>query len=252
MELTWTMFLIVCPMVFLAGFVDAIGGGGGLISLPAYYLAGVPIHHALATNKMSSASGTIISTIRICRNAVIRWRLAVPAVALALFGSAIGTRLAMLTDERILKHVLMAVLPVVAFFVLRKNSLVSEKAERLSARKEAAITWIGALAVGAYDGFYGPGTGTFMIIILIGFARMPSMEAAAYTKLVNLSSNVASLVTFLFSGQVVILLGLAAAVFSIAGHYAGSGLVLKNGARIIRPIILAVLALLFLKLIFDL
>ncbi len=183
---------------------------------------------------------------------MIRWRLAVPAVALALFGSAIGTRLAMLTDERILKHVLMAVLPVVAFFVLRKNSLVSEKAERLSARKEAAITWIGALAVGAYDGFYGPGTGTFMIIILIGFARMPSMEAAAYTKLVNLSSNVASLVTFLFSGQVVILLGLAAAVFSIAGHYAGSGLVLKNGARIIRPIILAVLALLFLKLIFDL
>ena len=239
-------------MVFLAGFVDAIGGGGGLISLPAYYLAGVPIHHALATNKMSSASGTIISTIRICRNVMIRWKLAVPAVLLSLLGSSIGTHLTMLTDERILKHVLMVVLPVTAFLVLRKNSLVSEKERRLSAGKEALITWTGALVIGAYDGFYGPGTGTFMILVLLGLARMPSMEAAAYTKIVNLSSNVASLTTFLLNGQVVIPLGLAAGVFSIAGHYVGSGMVLRNGTKVIRPIILTVLALLFVKILFDL
>lgn len=252
MELTWTTFLIVCPMVFLAGFVDAIGGGGGLISLPAYFLAGVPVHHALATNKMSSATGTVISTIRICRNTVIRWKLAVPAICLALLGSHIGTRLTMLVDEQILKHVLMVVLPIVAFFVLRKNSLVSEKSERLSGQREALITWLGAFLIGGYDGFYGPGTGTFMIIVLLGFAHMTSMEAAAYTKLINLSSNIASLVTFLFGGQVVITLGLAAGIFSIAGHYAGSGMVLKNGTKIIRPIILVVLALLFVKIIFDL
>lgn len=252
MELTWMTFLIVCPMVFLAGFVDAIGGGGGLISLPAYFLAGVPVHHALATNKLSSASGTLISTIRICKNTVIRWKLAIPAIACALTGSVIGTRLTLLTDERILKHVLMVVLPVVAFFVLRKNSLVSEKAERLPEKKEAAVTWIGAFLIGAYDGFYGPGTGTFMIIVLMGFAHMTSMEAAAYTKLVNLSSNIASLTTFLLSGQVVLLLGLAAAVFSIAGHYVGSGMVLKNGTKIIRPIILIVLLLLFIKVILEL
>lgn len=252
MELTWTSFLIVCPMVFLAGFVDAIGGGGGLISLPAYYLAGVPIHHALATNKLSSASGTVISTVRICRNTVIKWKLAVPAIAFALLGSHLGTRLALMTDERILKHVLMAVLPVAAFFVLRKNSLVSEKAKRPGERRERAVTWIGALVIGAYDGFYGPGTGTFMLIVLLGFAHMTSLESAAYTKLVNLSSNIASLVTFLLGGQVVIPLGLAAAVFSIAGHYTGSGLVLKNGTRIIRPIILAVLALLFIKILVEL
>lgn len=252
MELTWTTFLIVCPMVFLAGFVDAIGGGGGLISLPAYFLAGVPVHHALATNKLSSATGTVISTIRICKNTIIRWKLAVPAICLALLGSHIGTRLTMLVDEQILKHVLMVVLPVVAFFVLRKNSLVSEKEERLSERREAVTTWIGAFLIGGYDGFYGPGTGTFMIIVLLGFAHMTSMEAAAYTKLVNLSSNIASLVTFLLGGQVVIVLGLAAGIFSIAGHYAGSGMVLKNGTKIIRPIILVVLALLFVKIIFDL
>lgn len=252
MELTWTTFLIVCPMVFLAGFVDAIGGGGGLISLPAYFLAGVPVHHALATNKLSSASGTLISTIRICKNTSIRWKLAVPAVVCALTGSVIGTKLTLLTDERVLKYVLMVVLPVVAFFVLRKNSLVSEKAKRLPERKEAVVTWTGAFFIGAYDGFYGPGTGTFMIIVLLAFAHMTSMEAAAYTKIVNLSSNIASLTTFLLNGQVVVLLGLAAAVFSIAGHYMGSGMVLKNGTKIIRPIILIVLVLLFFKIILDL
>lgn len=251
MELTWTTFLIVCPMVFLAGFVDSIGGGGGLISLPAYYLAGVPIHHALATNKMSSAVGTLISAVRICRQVMIRWKLALPAVFLALTGSALGTKLSLLTDERILRHVLLVVLPVVTFFVLRKDALASEKQKRLSEQKEAVITWIGAFCIGAYDGFYGPGTGTFMIIVLLAFAHMTSMEAAAYTKIINLSSNIASLTTFLFSGQVVIALGLAAGVFSIAGHYVGSGLVLKNGTKIIRPIILVVLGLLFVKIVFE-
>ena len=81
MELKLATFLLVCPLVFLAGFVDAIGGGGGLISLPAYLLAGVPVHFALATNKMSSASGTLISTVRICRSIKIRWKLAIPAAA---------------------------------------------------------------------------------------------------------------------------------------------------------------------------
>lgn len=252
MELTWSMFLIVCPMVFLAGFVDAIGGGGGLISLPAYFLAGVPVHHALATNKLSSASGTLISAIRLCRNTVIRWKLALPAVCCALIGSYLGTRLTMITDEGILKKVMMVILPIVAFFVFRKNSLISEKEERLSEGKERIIAWIGAFFIGGYDGFYGPGTGTFLILVFMGLAHMTSMEAAAYTKIVNLSSNISSLVTFLYGGQVVIALGLAASVFSIAGHYTGSGMVLKNGTKIIRPIILIVLALLFLKIVFDL
>ena len=252
MELSLTTFLIVCPMVFLAGFVDAIGGGGGLISLPAYYLAGVPIHNAIATNKMSSMIGTVISTARICKQIVIRWKRVTPAVCLALIGSTLGTHLSMLADEQILKNILMIILPVVAFFVLRKNSIVSEKAERLSPKKEAVITWISALVIGTYDGFYGPGTGTFMILALLGIAHMTSMEAAAYTKILNLSSNVASFVTFLLSGQIVILLGLAAGVFSVAGHYMGSGMVLKNGTKIIRPIILVVLILMFVKILFDL
>ena len=108
------------------------------------------------------------------------------------------------------------------------------------------------LIIGTYDGFYGPGTGTFLLIMFMGLAHLTSMESAAYTKILNLSSNVCSMVTFLLGGHILLLLGLTASVFSIAGHYVGAGMVLKNGTKVIRPIILVVLALLFIKIIFNL
>ncbi len=245
-------FLIVCPMVFLAGFVDAIAGGGGLISLPAYLLAGVPMHQAIATNKLSSATGTTISTIRYCRNTKVDWSIAGPAIVLSLIGSSIGAKLTMMMPESVLKVVLLVVLPVTAVFVFRKNALVEKQSGSVSHRRMLLITWIAALAIGCYDGFYGPGTGTFLILVMVGLAKMDMMQAAANTKLINLASNISALVAFLIGGKVVLTLGLAASVFSIAGHYTGSSMVMKNGTKIVKPIILVVLVLLFLKVIFDL
>lgn len=245
-------FLIVCPMVFLAGFVDAIAGGGGLISLPAYLLAGVPMHQAIATNKLSSATGTTISTIRYCRHTKVDWSIAGPAVLLSLIGSSIGAKLNMMMPESMLKFVLLIVLPVTAVVVFRKNALVEKQSGSVSHRRMLLITWIAALVIGCYDGFYGPGTGTFLILVMVGLAKMNMMQAAANTKLINLASNISALVAFLLGGQVVVALGLAASVFSIAGHYVGSSMVMKNGMKVVRPIILLVLVLLFLKVIFDL
>lgn len=245
-------FLIVCPMVFLAGFVDAIAGGGGLISLPAYLLAGVPMHQAIATNKLSSATGTTISTIRYCRNTKVDWSIAGPAIILSLIGSSIGAKLTMMMPESVLKIVLLVVLPVTAVFVFRKNALVEKQSGSVSHRRMLLITWIAALAIGCYDGFYGPGTGTFLLLVMVGLAKMDMMQAAANTKLINLASNISALVAFLIGGKVVLTLGLAASVFSIAGHYTGSSMVMKNGTKIVKPIILVVLVLLFLKVIFDL
>ncbi len=245
-------FLIVCPMVFLAGFVDAIAGGGGLISLPAYLLAGVPMHQAIATNKLSSATGTTISTIRYCRNTKVDWSIAGPAIVLSLIGSSIGAKLTMMMPESVLKVVLLVVLPVTAVFVFRKNALVEKQSGSVSHRRMLLITWIAALAIGCYDGFYGPGTGTFLLLVMVGLAKMDMMQAAANTKLINLASNISALAAFLIGGKVVLTLGLAASVFSIAGHYTGSSMVMKNGTKIVKPIILVVLVLLFLKVIFDL
>ena len=96
------MFLIICPMLFLAGLVDAIGGGGGLISLPAYLLAGVPMHNAIATNKLSSACGTTLTTIRFIRQGLVNWKIAVPTAAFAILGSSLGANLSMKMDEGIM------------------------------------------------------------------------------------------------------------------------------------------------------
>ena len=249
MELTIQTFLIVCPLVFLAGLVDSIAGGGGLISLPAYLLAGVPMHNAIATNKLSSATGTAISTARLCKNKFVGWGVALPCISMALVGSFAGAHIALLASDKILKWMLIPVLPIVAFYVMKKKNLDDNSNVEISRKKQWILCAVCSLAVGCYDGFYGPGTGTFLLILYTGVAKLPVAKASGTMKLANLSSNIMALVVFLFSGKIVIYLGLAASVFSIAGHYVGSGMVMKNGNKIVRPIILIVLVLLFIKII---
>lgn len=252
MELTIQTFLIVCPLVFMASFVDAVAGGGGLIALPAYLLAGVPMHNAIATNKLSSASGTVISTVRLCRHKFVDWGLAFPCISMALLGSCIGANIALMASDTLLKWMLIPVLPIVSFYVLKKKELGNHEAIAVNRKKQWIQCALSSLAVGCYDGFYGPGTGTFLLLLYTGVAKMDVRKASGNMKLANLSSNVAALGVFLFSGKIVFPLGLAAAVFSIAGHYIGAGMVMKNGSRIVRPLILVVMFLLFIKIIFNL
>lgn len=252
MELTIQMFLVVCPLVFLASFVDAVAGGGGLIALPAYLLAGVPMHNAIATNKLSSAAGTAISTFRLCKNRFVDWGLAFPCVSMALLGSCIGANLALLASDRLLKWLLIPVLPVVAWHVLRKKDMDEEEISAISRKRQWLICAGSSLLVGCYDGFYGPGTGTFLLLLYTGAAKMRVGKASGNMKLANLSSNTAALAVFLFGGKLVLPLGLAAAAFSIAGHYVGAGMIMKNGSKVIRPVILVVISLLFVKILTEL
>ena len=154
MTLTISCFLIVCPMVFLAGFVDSIAGGGGLISLPAYLLAGVPMHNAIATNKLSSATGTAISTVRLCKNKFVDWGLALPCISMALLGSFVGAHLALTASDKLLKWMLIPILPIVAFYVLKKKNLEEDIQTDISRRKQWLLCAACSLAVGCYDGFY--------------------------------------------------------------------------------------------------
>ena len=250
MTLTIQTFLIVCPLLFLAGLVDAIGGGGGLISLPAYLLSGVPIHNAIATNKLSSACGTTLATLRFIRQGLVNWRLALHTIAFAVLGSSLGAHLSMATGEGIMEKILFVILPVVAFLVLNPRIFHDNReAEILLNRRTLLTAILSSFAVGIYDGFYGPGTGTFLIIAFTVFARMNLRSANAQAKVINLTTNITSLTIFLLNGQVVFLLGLAAAVCNMAGNYVGAGLAMTRGSRITRPVILLVLVLLFLKVL---
>ncbi len=242
-------FLIICPLVLLAGFVDAIGGGGGLISLPAYLIAGLPAHQALATNKLSACCGTALATFRFARQGFIRWRLALPGMAAAVVGSWCGAHLSLMVDSAVLTKVLYVVLPLTAVLVLRKDSLREQPSGEVSDRRTALIAAAAALVIGVYDGFYGPGTGTFLIIAFSMLARMDVRTANGQCKAINLTTNVTSLLVFLRSGQTVVTLGLAAAACNMVGGWLGAGLALRAGAKITRPIILLVLALLALKVL---
>ena len=247
--LTARMVIIVVIGVFLASFVDGIAGGGGIISVPTYFLAGLPAHLALGTNKLSSGLGTAVSTARFIKNGYVNWKLGIPSIILALIGAHLGTRLQLAIDERYLKWLLLAVLPVVAFIVLRQKKL-PEEAGDIDPARQTAIVLISSFIVGAYDGFYGPGT--FLILIFCNLAKMDLRTASGNVKLVNLSSNIGSVVTSLMNGKVFIVLGLIGAVSSIAGHYIGSGLAIKDGSKIVRPVIVIVLLLLAVKVISEL
>lgn len=250
MNLTFHTYLIVCPFVFLAGLVDAIGGGGGLISLPAYLIAGLPTHAAIATNKISSTCGTSLATYRFAKAKLINVKLAIPSVIAAIIGSSIGAKISMLVPEKILSYVLMIILPIAAFFVLNKKLFNDEGAETVTLDFRTYLTAsLAALIVGIYDGFYGPGTGTFLIIAFTVFAKLNIQTSNAQAKIINLATNVTSLVIFLVNGQGILSLGIAAAICNMVGGYLGASLAMKNGAKIVRPSIIFVLILLVFKVL---
>ena len=244
MEITLVQYLIVCPLVFLAGLMDSIAGGGGLISLPAFMIAGIPAHLSLGSNKMCSVMGTVVSTARFAKNGFINFKTSV------WIGSSIGSHLILMVSEGIIEKLMLVILPVVAVYVLwNKNLGDDSKAGTISAGRKFAVSLAAAFIVGTYDGFYGPGTGTFLILILTGAARYTMKEAAGTTKVINLASNAAAFATFLLNGKVLIPLGFISGLFCILGHYIGSGLVLTNGKKIVRPVVLIVLAILFVKVL---
>ena len=246
----WVVLLIGVG-VFCASFVDAIGGGGGIISVPIYLLAGLPPHLALGTNKMSACLGTVMSTYRYLKDKFINLGLTIPAIIFAIVGSHFGTKLQLAVNEDYLKYMLLVVLPIVAFFMLKQKKFPEESGE-IDPKKQKAIVWCASLIIGVYDGFYGPGTGTFLLLIFCNLAKMDLRSASGTVKAVNLSSNFGALATSLWAGKVIIPIGLIAAAFSIAGHYLGAGVTIKNGAKIVRPIIFLVLGLLVIKVVVEL
>ena len=242
--------LVVCPLVFLGGLVDAIAGGGGLIALPAYLIAGLPPHLAIGTNKLSSTLGMAVSTWKLAQSGFVDWKIAPAPVLAAFVGSIGGASLALALPADIFKIILLVLLPVVAGIVLRgKNTDTADRPMKRSRRM--LILGACALACGAYDGFYGPGAGTFLLISFTVFAGLDVRNAAGQMKAANLACGSAALATFAAAGQVSWTLGLVAGLFGIAGHYIGASLVVKNGAKIVRPIIISVLCLLFVKTIWG-
>lgn len=244
-------YIIVCPLVFLAGFIDAIAGGGGLISLPAYLIAGLPPHSAIGTNKFSACFGTFVTTWHFAKCGFIEWLYAIPAIITALIGSWLGAELALLVSANSFKIIMLVIIPLTAWWVLRNHSLNSDK-QPFQTHKTILIISILALGIGIYDGFYGPGTGTFLMLLLTGVAHISLNKAAGMTKVINLSTNIAAVAVFLYNGVIYFPLAIVAAVFGIAGNYAGAKYFTSKGTEFVKPVIIIVLSIFFIKVCYEL
>lgn len=241
--------LIVCPLVFVAGFVDSVAGGGGIISIPAYMLAGVPTYFALGTNKLVACMGTALSSVKYFRSGRVVVRIAALAAAASLVGSLIGTNLALLIPERILRTVVMVALPLVALFLIRKRDFGGDDSERkaMSPHREAALSLTTGLVIGLYDGLIGPGTGTFFILAFTGVFGMNLLSSSGCAKIANLASNIMSTIIYLINGKIWFALALPAMAFCMLGNYAGARYAIRGGSGNVRKIMFLVLIMLFIK-----
>lgn len=253
MEPTLQVFLIILPAVFLAGLVDSIAGGGGLLSVPAYMAAGLPPHFVLGNNKFSSSFGTLFATLRYHQHGLIDVPVALLSAAFALGGSFLGASAVLLVRPDFLRWLLVVLLPLVAVFTLANKGLGRDDRSRIvPGGKKYPLAASAALLIGFYDGFFGPGTGTFLILFYTLALKYDFVTANANTKVVNLASNIAAVAAFIAHGKVIYAIGIPAVAAGIAGNLLGARLVIHRGSRVIRPVFLLSLLLLFAKILYDL
>ena len=253
MEWQISQLFIICPLVFIGGLIDAIGGGGGLITLPAFMIAGFPVHYAIGTNKVSSAMGTSITFTKFFIDGYMPVKLSICGIIFALLGSSLGAKTALLISDYVFKILMLFILPVTALYVFKSQSLLTEEKNSQDINTRTyIICMLVAFFLGFYDGFYGPGAGTFMLLLMAGAAKLSVQKANGTAKAINFATNVAALVVYLMNGKVILIAGAVAGLFSIAGNYIGAKFFEKGGSKAVRPVILIVLALFFIRVIYDL
>ena len=243
--------LILCPLIFLAGFIDSIAGGGGLISLNSYQAVGIKDQFALGTNKFSSIIGGTVASVNYIRTGNVHALSLIPSVICALVGSFFGSKVAMGISGRAFNLIMLIATPVVALLVFLKKDYSSREHKTQSSAAYILRGALIGLIVGFYDGFYGPGAGMFMQFGFIMIAGLEVKKACGNARIVNWASNLAALFNFVRYGYVVYNVAIICALFSILGNFIGSRLAIKKDVKVVRPVMLIVTGLLFVKLILD-
>ena len=244
--------LSCCLAFFFAGIVDSISGGGGLITIPVMLAAGIPVHYITGTNQCSSWIGTGVAAYKYVRSGNIHLKSAIITLPFAIIGSYTGARLNLMVPDHYLKIFMLVTVPIIAVFVFANKRLgeddhVDEKSTLYVAIWSAII----GLVLGGYQGFYGPGAGMFFMLAYAALLKLNLVKATGNTRFVVAIASITSVFTYAASNAVILNLAIAATVFNIAGSYLGASLAIRNGAKIIRPIMFFIVALLIVKLIVD-
>jgi uncharacterized membrane protein YfcA len=246
-----TLFLMAAA--FVAGLVDSVVGGGGLIQLPALLVAHPEAAPAvlLGTNRTSSIFGTSMAMLRYAREATIPWRTMLPAAVAAAAMSAAGAWTVTHVSSGSFKPLVLVVLIAVGIYTLIRKDFGRIHAPKLSPRRQLLVTTAACAAIGFYDGFLGPGTGSFLIFAFVGLLGFSFLAASASAKVVNVATNFTSLVYFVISGNVMPGIGLAMAACNVAGSLVGTRLALARGSDFVRKLFLVVVPLVIVRFAYD-
>ncbi|MBK5199945.1 MAG: TSUP family transporter [Spirochaetaceae bacterium] len=245
------ILVFLFPLIFLAGFIDSIAGGGGLISLTAYLAFGIPSHVALGTNKFAACSGTTVAVGRYIKSKQIDVKICIFSAITALIGSSIGSHLTLLVSDFFIKYLLLVAAPILAILTISKKDSVDGVLLVENARVYIICALI-SLVIGAYDGFFGPGTGMFLIFFFTTILHMDIKKACGNAKVINLASNIAALSTFVINGNINYKIAIPCAFAQVVGSYIGSGFAIRHGSKVVKPIMLIVIFLLLIKVVYDL
>lgn len=245
--------LLVSLASLLAGLVDSIVGGGGLILVPALFASFPAAAPAtlFGTNKSASVWGTAIAAVQYSRRVHMRWAVLLPAAMAALAGSLVGAWTVTVVDPAFLRRLLPVVLLVVFVYTLARKDLGREHAPRHAHARETVLACVIGLVIGWYDGFFGPGTGSFFIFLFVRLLGYDFLNASAAAKLLNVATNIAALALFAAKGHVWWHLGLVMAVANVAGSLLGTRLALRHGAGFVRGVFIVVVGALILKTGWD-
>jgi uncharacterized protein len=241
--------LFLLAAAFVAAFVDSIVGGGGIISLPALLATGMDPHVALGTNKLAATGASSMATIRYTQAGLVVLPLALALIPFSVVGAMLGSRIVLEFDDRFVKGLVIVVMVAMTLYVLARKRFGAENRFGGATARAVAIGAVVALAVGFYDGFLGPGTGTFLIFAFVGLLRFDFVRAAAHGRVLNFASNLSALVLFALHGRVDYLVGLPMMAAMLVGAYIGSHVGMRHGARWIKPLFVAVSAGLLLRLL---
>lgn len=247
MSLSWWAYPVLFLVGVAAGLVDAVAGGGGIITVPVLLNLGLPVPVALGTNKLQASFGSVVAAGHFVRSGLVDLRACAFGIALTLLGALAGAIAVNLVDNSLLETLVPWMLAtIVVYSIVRPQVGVQDHPPRLSGR---AFFSLFGLGLGFYDGFFGPGTGSFWTIALAAVMGFNFAKATALTKVMNATSNVAALALFVGAGQVNYTAGLVMGAGQVLGARLGSGLVVRKGARFVRPIFLTMVVLVMLRLL---
>ncbi|MSN97094.1 TSUP family transporter [Campylobacter sp. FMV-PI01] len=244
----WQIGILIVA-AFLGGFIDAIAGGGGLICLPALMAVGIPVHVALATNKLQGSFGTFASTITFTKKGYINFKDIYLGIIFTFLGTVLGVGLVLFINDKFLKFIIPFLLIGIVFYTIFSPNL-GEIQKEAKMNKNTFFVIFG-FVLGFYDGFFGPGTGSFWTFSLMGILGYTMKNAVANTKVLNFTSNIAALIVFTFAGEILWKIGILMGIAQMLGSYIGSNLVIKKDVKFIKTLFLAMVVVTILKIFLD-